>query len=358
MGPAGRTLRAWRGKRREFASDGLAARADGHETGLRNVRDGFEGLRAQLEAAREEVGALTAEVRAARGEAAELPGRIEELDRRLRATQTLVARSYEETRDWRGLVEGMRREPEYVLPWEERPLVTVTIPTFNRATTLCERALPTVLAQTYDHWECVIVGDALTDDTEERVNALGDPRVRFQNLPFRGPYPDDEQEFLKVAGMPAVRRACELAQGMWIARLDDDDEWNADHLDVLLSRARETRAEVVYGKWRLRDARNRRLLAPEFGEWPVKYGHFAFQAAIYHVGLRRLLPDMNTRFAGEPGDWNRARRMWEAGVRFAYVDRPVTTIWFTPRHAEAADRFDWACRTFGYIDEDSGEHAA
>ena len=34
--------------------------------------------------------------------------------------------------------------------------------------------------------------------------------------------------------------------------------------------------------------------------------------------------------AGEPGDWNLARRMWQAGVRFAFLDRIVTTYYWVP----------------------------
>ncbi|MDO8665381.1 MAG: glycosyltransferase, partial [Gemmatimonadales bacterium] len=63
------------------------------------------------------------------------------------------------------------------------------IATYNRGAVLCERTIPTVLAQTYPHFELLIVGDHCTDDTEERVKALKDPRIRFVNLPERGNYP-------------------------------------------------------------------------------------------------------------------------------------------------------------------------
>ena len=40
---------------------------------------------------------------------------------------------------------------------------------------------------------------------------------------------------------------------------------------------------------------------------------------------------MNALYAGEPGDWNLARRMLDAGVRFAFIERPVTTYYYAPR---------------------------
>lgn len=69
------------------------------------------------------------------------------------------------------------------------PLVSVIIPTFNKAELLVERSIPSVLAQTYKRIEVVVVGDHCEDDTAERVAALNDDRVTFVNLPERGRYP-------------------------------------------------------------------------------------------------------------------------------------------------------------------------
>ena len=153
-----------------------------------------------------------------------------------------------------------------------------------------------------------------------------------------------------MAGVYGSNRAAEIARGEWIARLDDDDEWDDDHLEVLLAHARETHAEVAYAKWRIRDARNQRLLGGSFGMWPVTDGHFAFQAAIVHIGLRAVPFDPNTHLAGEPGDLNRARRLWDAGVRFAFLDRPVSTIWHSPRSEEAVAWLDGLAESQGYVD--------
>lgn len=243
----------------------------------------------------------------------------------------------------------MRAAPNYERAYDAEPLVTAWIATYNRAELLCERSLASLRAQTYERWEAVVVGDHCTDDTAERVAALGDSRIRFENLPRRGPYPEDDEQRWMVAGTAPARRAFELARGQWLAQLDDDDEWDPDHLEVLLAEARRTRAEVVYGKWRLGDAANRRLLRLEIGQWPPRYGYFGFQTAIDHAGLRRFRHNPRAYLVREPGDWHRARRLWEAGVRFAYVDRPVTTIWYTPRHPAAAAWFDEMRRTAGYV---------
>jgi glycosyltransferase involved in cell wall biosynthesis len=122
-----------------------------------------------------------------------------------------------------------------------------------------------------------------------------------------------------------------MANGTWIAPLDDDDEWEPDHLEVLLQAALGERAELAYG--RLRGRHHEPPITIELGCWPPQLGDFGFQGALYNAALRDFRYDMACRFLGEPGDWNLARRMWEAGVRFTFVDRVVAT-WHVERGEE------------------------
>jgi hypothetical protein len=259
---------------------------------------------------------------------------LQHVESRLIDTQALVARVYEQAHDWPRQLQRIRTEPDYALAWEERePLVSVRIATYGAADLLCDRALATVRRQSYENWECIVVGDAEPATTAARVEAIGDPRIRFVNLPFRGPYPDDPQRLWRVAGIPGMNRGASEARGAWVAPLDHDDEWEDDHIEVLLDHARSSRAELVYGKLRVRDSASGRLVDNVVGAWPPVVGQFGLQGAIYHAGLRGFEMDLNAGFAGEPGDWNLARRMWEAGVRFAFLDRIVTTYYWSPLDA-------------------------
>jgi glycosyltransferase involved in cell wall biosynthesis len=260
-----------------------------------------------------------------------LDARLEELEATLEDVRRLAARTYEHSLRWDEQLAGVRAAPDYGAPWEEaEPLVSVRIPTYNNAAVLCERALSSLRSQTYERWEAIVVGDAVTDDTERRIATIGDTRVRFINLPFRGPYPDDERRRRLVAGTRPANLAVREARGAWIAPLDHDDAFAPDHIEVLLQHARETHAELVYGKLELRDPETGERLA-EVGAWPPAFGAFGFQGALYHCALGRFGHDELAYLAGEPGDWNLARRMWEAGVRFAYLDRVVTEYFWSPR---------------------------
>ncbi len=137
-----------------------------------------------------------------------------------------------------------------------------------------------------------------------------------------------------VAGTAPANAATRESKGAWIAPLDHDDEFEPDHIERLLEHARSTHAELVYGRLRVRHAESGELLPNIVGAWPPVYSQFGFQGAMYHAGLSRFEYDAEAYLAGEPGDWNLARRMWQAGVRFAFLDRIVTTYyWVAARPA-------------------------
>lgn len=84
------------------------------------------------------------------------------------------------------------------------------IPTFNRAAGLAQ-ALDSVLAQTIDDFEVVVVDDGSTDRTVDLVPGVSDPRVRYHRQ--------------ENAGTSAARNTgASMARGRWLAFLDDDDE--------------------------------------------------------------------------------------------------------------------------------------
>ena len=244
----------------------------------------------------------------------------------------MAARSYEAVLNWPQQVAELRLSESYEDAFTDEPLVSVRVATHNAADVLCERALASLLRQDYVRWECIVVGDHCTDGTANKVASLGDPRIKFINRPFRGPYPANAKGRWYVAGIPPMNDGLAAASGQWLAPLDHDDEWDDDHISALLGHALSTRSEVAYGRIRTLDVASGET--GEMGVWPPERGQFGFLGAIHHHGLARFRYDVNCRFADEPGDWNLARRLWEAGVRFSFLDRPVATYFYVPKHTE------------------------
>ncbi len=221
-----------------------------------------------------------------------------------------------------------------------QPLVSVTIPTYNRGELLTTRTLPSVLGQRWRNLEVIVVGDGCTDDTEQRLRALGDPRVRWVNLPRRGEYPEDPLHRWMVAGTDAANYALKLVRGEWISFVDDDDVVEPDHLEVLVGHALATGAEFVYGAgWFHRSPEE----VIRIGGWPPEPGRVMHSAVVYRAYLRFLRYDKEAWREGIGGDAHLWRRMRALGVRMSFVDRVVCSSPLRPgeqlrgqRAAEAA----------------------
>jgi glycosyltransferase involved in cell wall biosynthesis len=93
------------------------------------------------------------------------------------------------------------------------PRVTVVIPTYNRAH-LLGRSIRSVLGQTYQDFELIVVDDCSTDNTEDVVMSLSDERTRYVRLGANSGTP---------AAPTNVGISC--AAGGYIAIQDSDDEW-------------------------------------------------------------------------------------------------------------------------------------
>jgi glycosyltransferase involved in cell wall biosynthesis len=202
----------------------------------------------------------------------------------------------------------------------QEPLISVIIPTYNRAKLLTERAIPSVLTQSYQHFELIIVGDHCTDNTEEFVSQFHDSRIRFFNLQKRGEYPRNPRYRWLVAGSVPVNKGLELASGDWIANLDDDDVFSEDHLEILLKTALTHEYEFVYGIVQMETKPGKWL---NVGSYPPEVAHICRLSFLYDSRLKFFRYNINAWKYVEPADWNFVRRMQEAGVQIGFVDRVV-----------------------------------
>src|SRR5260221_13463342 len=117
------------------------------------------------------------------------------------------------------------------------PKVTIIMPTFNRAW-IIERAIRSVLAQTFNDFELLVVDDGSTDDTQEKLQKIQaqDPRIKIIKLETN-------------QGAPAARNAAiAQAQGEIIAYLDSDNVWYPTNLEVMLEELTPTYMIVYSGQ--------------------------------------------------------------------------------------------------------------
>jgi glycosyltransferase involved in cell wall biosynthesis len=112
------------------------------------------------------------------------------------------------------------------------PTVSVVIPTYNRADVL-PRAIDSVLNQTFEDFELIIVDDASTDSTEKVVNSYTDNRLRFL------------QHEINKNGSAARNTGIKASEGDYIAFLDSDDEWHPEKLEKQIQQLNESSEDWV-----------------------------------------------------------------------------------------------------------------
>ena len=93
-------------------------------------------------------------------------------------------------------------------------IVSVVLPTYNRAY-LLSGAISSVLNQTFQDFELIIVDDGSTDNTKEVVE-------NFQKKDNRIKYIRNEEN---LGIQKTLNKGIGMSEGKYIARIDDDDEW-------------------------------------------------------------------------------------------------------------------------------------
>ena len=132
----------------------------------------------------------------------------------------------------------------------KRPLITVVMPNYN-GHRFVEQAVDSVLSQTYQNFELLIVDDCSKDDSLQLIKqkAQSDSRIRIIALE-------------RNAGVAKARNVgIKEAKGRYIALLDNDDLWTKDKLERQLVLA-EKGADIVYCSYDFIDEHNNEIKKP------------------------------------------------------------------------------------------------
>lgn len=285
---------------------------------ISHLDEGFTSLRARVDEVNKKLDKVSAEL-----------GKLQQI-------KDIAAASYDNIPQSTKEVFELRKRAGYQKAFMGTPLVSVRIATYNRADDLINKAIASVLKQTYTNFEVVVVGDHCTDDTEERVMGLNDKRIRFYNLPNKVVLPGDKIKKWRVVGVHPKNTAADMAKGQWIATLDDDDELTPDHLEKLVAYAKKTKCELVYGAGTQIDVtigKKKRLWA-----FPPQRGQFTFNTAIYMKALDTIFKsDAKAWVMEEVHDWTMCRQMMESGVKIAALEDNLSNIYMVPPRSDKKD---------------------
>jgi glycosyltransferase involved in cell wall biosynthesis len=199
------------------------------------------------------------------------------------------------------------------------PFFSVVIPVYNRAHALGD-ALRSVLSQTEQDFEIVVVDDGSVDDPRSAVDKMGDPRIRFHRQSNAG-------------GGAARNTGIDLSRGRFIAFLDSDDLFLPRHLERMRALLEHTSGVVGYARMVVDRGQGRTFLKPPRAIRPDEH------MATYLLCDRGFVPTitvvvesamaMRVRYseslrAAEDTDF--AVRLYLAGCKFVMIEEPGA-IW-------------------------------
>lgn len=202
------------------------------------------------------------------------------------------------------------------------PLVSVIVPAYNAARFLRE-SIQSVIDQTYQSWEIVIVNDGSTDDTENII-----ARIKSQ-------HPGRIFSFSKPNGGQASARNLGIkhARGKYIAFLDADDIWLEDKLKTQIMLLEERGVDVCYSDAELfveagKDGRKHSDTTKFFeGDVlvPLLKGNFVVNSSVLvkKTAMEKAGPQREGSFYRNIEDYEYWIRLALFGFRFCYVNAPL-----------------------------------
>ena len=121
----------------------------------------------------------------------------------------------------------------------QAPLVSIITPTYNHEKYI-GACIDSVLHQTYENWEQIILDDGSTDETPVIIRSYADPRIHFI--------------YQNNAGIEALahtyNRALQQCRGPLIAILEGDDTWPSDKLANMVNAFSDPGVVLAYGEMR------------------------------------------------------------------------------------------------------------
>ena len=118
------------------------------------------------------------------------------------------------------------------------PKVSVIIPAYN-AEKYIKDAIDSVLNQTFQDFEIIIVDDCSTDNTEKVVFENYKKEIESGKIK----YLKNEKNFCRTF---TANKGVEEAQGEYIFFLDADDKWKENHIELLLKEIEKPDVDIVY----------------------------------------------------------------------------------------------------------------
>ena len=212
-----------------------------------------------------------------------------------------------------------------------QPEVAVVIPTYNCAE-LLRAAIASVVAQTFENWQVIVINNHSDDHTAQVVDAFADARIQLVNFRNEGVIAASRNLGIRLATAP------------WTAFLDSDDTWEPTKLATCLLELKRTESDIVVhdvyldfeGRYKRRK-HAQKCLASNYRALLFAPNDFVNSAVIARTELLRAAAG----FSEDPAlitveDFDLWLRLVRDGARVAHVPEILGTILISNASASRA----------------------
>jgi GT2 family glycosyltransferase len=195
------------------------------------------------------------------------------------------------------------------------PSCSIVMPAYNRADVI-GRAIQSVLTQSFEDFELIIVDDGSCDNTLEVASSFDDPRVRIYKLERNS------------GSAHARNRGIEIARGQWIAFQDSDDEWLPTLLERHAANFARPEIDVSFCQLRQQYAAETRFFPPDGVQVPEAPTALIIAGPIMSSQTLAVRAPVLRRI-GAVDEALPSLEDWELGIRlsrqhrFAYIAEPL-----------------------------------
>ncbi len=195
-------------------------------------------------------------------------------------------------------------------------MISVIITTYNRSG-LLKRAIKSVLAQSEQDFELLVIDDCSTDNTKRLTESFKNKRIKYYSTLVNSGY----DSLPKNIGI-------EKAQGEYITFLDDDDIYRVDTLKILLKYIKQSKADIVYGDY-LNNIKHK--IHPG---WSINFNLGILQKMNYiSMSVTMVKRETLLKVGGFDEDikifkdWNLWLRLAKQGYRFLHIPIIITEVY-------------------------------
>ena len=185
-----------------------------------------------------------------------------------------------------------------------KPLISIVVPTYNTPKKFFNEMIESVLSQTYDNWELIIIDDASPDDeTRSLINSYTeiDSRIKSKFL----------KKNLHIAG--ATNEGIKIARGEFVSLFDHDDIlWPNALFEIVKALNKNKKLNFIYTDEDKIDGENRYLHKDPF--FKPDWNHDLLRSVNYITHFTTIRKSILDKFGYEDGKYNGAQD-WELFLR-------------------------------------------